>query len=79
MILGQLMVVEIVERRIVRMPDIDDRDGGIGQVGGDGFASHDGHRSNGEEHAAREELVFVRAAGVRENRGKRRHETADAA
>ena len=72
-IFGELMVIEVVERGVVDVADIDDRSRRIGEVGGGGFATDDGHRVDGEEDATGEEFVFVRAAGVGEDRGERCH------
>ena len=74
MVFRQLMMVEIVERGVMDVPDIDDRDGAVREVSGNGLTPHDAHRVNGEEHAACEEFVLMRAAGVGENRGERRHQ-----
>jgi hypothetical protein len=72
-ILGELVVVEIVERGIVVITDIDDGGGGSGEVGGRRFAADERHRVEREEDGAGEKLVFMSAAGVREDRGKSGH------
>ena len=74
----KLVVVEVVERGVVNVADIDDGDGRIGEIGGGGFAADDGRGVFGEEDAAGEKLVLMRAAGVGENRGEGRHESAQA-
>jgi len=72
-VFGQLVVVEIIERRLVAMADIEDGNGGIGEVVGGGLAALDGHGMFREENATGQELVFVRAAGMGENGGESRH------
>ena len=69
----ELVVVEVVERGVVAVADIDDGDGRIGEVGGRGFATDDGRGALGEKDAAGEEFVFMGTAGVREDGGKRGH------
>jgi hypothetical protein len=73
-IFGELVMIEVVAHGIVLVADIDDGGGGIGEVGGGRLAAHNGHRVEREENAAREELVFVRAAGMGEERGEGGHE-----
>ena len=68
-ILGQLMVVEIIELGSVLVPDIDDGGGGIGKVGGRRLAANDRRGAERDQDRAREEFVFVGTAGVREDRG----------
>ena len=68
-ILGQLMMVEIIELGGVLVPDVEHGGGGIGKVGGSGLAADDGRGVEREEDRAREEFVFVGTAGVREDRG----------
>jgi hypothetical protein len=73
-VFGKLVVVEIVEGGLVPVTDVDHGDGGIGEVGSRGLTADDGHGVERDEHAAGEELVFVGAAGMREDRGEREHE-----
>jgi hypothetical protein len=63
-----------VERRIVVITHIDDGGGGICEVGGRRFAADERHGVEREEDGAGEKLVFVSAAGVREDRVERIHE-----
>jgi hypothetical protein len=72
-VVGELVVVEIVERGLVAVPHIHHGDRGIGQVGLDRLAARDGDRGGGEEHAAGEKFILMGAARVREDRGERRH------
>lgn len=71
MIGGKLMMVEVVALRGVLTADIDDGDGGIGEILWGGFAADDGHAMYGGEEAAGEEFVFVGAAGMGEDEGQR--------
>jgi hypothetical protein len=66
-IFGQLVVVEIVERGLVPVADVDDGGGGRGQIGRGGFAAHERHGVQGKERTAREKLVFVGTSGMRED------------
>ena len=71
MIGGKLMMVEVVALRGVLTADIDDGDGGIGEILCGGFAADDGHAMYGGEEAAGEEFVFVGAAGMGEDEVQR--------
>ncbi len=66
-------MVEVIERGLVAVADVDHEGGGIGQVGFRGLAAKDRGGTEGEEESAGDELVFVRGAGVGDNRGKGRH------
>ena len=63
----ELVVVEIRLGGVVFAADIDDGDGGIGEVGRVGIPAFDGGAVGVDEDAAGEEIVFVGAAGVGEN------------
>jgi hypothetical protein len=65
-IFGELVVIEVISRRIVFVADIHDGDLRIVQIGGGGFAPNDGHGVQGEQDTAGEELVFMGAAGMGE-------------
>ncbi len=69
----ELVVVEIIERRLVTMADIDDGNGGIGEVVGQRLAALDGYGMFREENATGQELVFVGAARMSQDCGKNRH------
>lgn len=69
MIGRELMVIEVVSLRGVLAADIDDGNGGIGEVFGSGLAADDGHAMHGGEEAAGEEFVLMSAAGVGEDEG----------
>jgi hypothetical protein len=64
------MVVEVVPLGHMFATDIDDGDGGIGEIGLGRFAAHDGHAVNGGKEAAGEEFVLMRAAGMSEDEGE---------
>ena len=72
-VFGQLMVIEIIERRLVAMADIENGNGGIGEVVGQRLAALDGHGMFREENATGQELVFVGAARMGQDGGKNRH------
>ncbi len=61
------MVVEIPVFGLVQAAYVDHANGAIGQVGFDGFPALDFRSVSGEENAAREEFVFVGAAGMSED------------
>ena len=67
MIFRKLMVIEISPLRIVFATDIDNREGGVVQIRLIRFSSLDRGVVDGDKKAAREELVFVRTAGVRQD------------
>jgi hypothetical protein len=71
MIGGKLMMVEVVALRGVLTADIDDGDGGIGEILWGGFAADDGYAMCRCEEAAGEEFVFVGAAGMGEDEVQR--------
>ncbi len=61
------MVVEIPVFGLVQAAYVDHANGGVGQVGFDGFPALDFRSVSGEENAAREKFVFMGAAGMSEN------------
>ena len=67
MILGKLVMVEVSLVRLVRSAHIHHRDGGIGEVSAGGFPPDDWGGASGQQRAAGEKLVFVRASGVGQN------------
>jgi hypothetical protein len=69
MIGGKLMVVEVVSFGCVFAADIDDGDGGIGEIIHGGLAAYDGCPMHRSEEAAGEEFIFVGTTGVGENEG----------
>jgi hypothetical protein len=71
MIGRELMMVEVVALRGVLATDIDDGNGGVGKILWSGFTADDGHAVHGGEEAAGEEFVFMGAAGMGEDEGKR--------
>jgi hypothetical protein len=64
----ELMVIEIVPLGRVLAADIDDCDGGVGEIFLGGFAAYDGHAVHSGEEAAGEEFVFMRAARMGKNK-----------
>ena len=62
-----------IARRLVAMADIENGNGGIGEVVGQRLAALDGHGMFREENATGQELVFVGAARMGQDCGKNRH------
>ena len=65
MILRELVVIEVIRFGIVRTPYIDNAGGRIVQIRGVWIAAEDRNFIERSENAAREKLVFVRAARMR--------------
>ena len=57
----------------MHVSDVNDANAGVSQISRRGFAPHQRHTVDGEEDTACEELVFVSAAGMGENRLDLRH------
>ena len=69
MIGGELVVVEVVAGRIVFAAHIHHGDRHVIEILLCWLAAFDGHAVHGDEQAAREEFVLMRAAGVGEDQG----------
>lgn len=66
----KLVVVKVVPLWRVLAADIDDGNGGIGEVLWRGLAPDDGHAVHGGQQAAGEEFVLMGAAGMGEDEGE---------
>ena len=64
----ELMMVKVMQLRVVITTDIDDGDVRICQILRQRFSAHDGHRVNGSEEAASQQLIFMSAAGMGQNK-----------
>ena len=68
MIPGQLVMIEIVQRRFVAEADVDDTDAGIGELLRGRLAPDDRHGMKREQNAARQKLIVMGTARMSENR-----------
>ena len=69
MLAREVMVIKVLQRGIVRAADIDDRNTRVRQLLFRWVAAHNGAAILRNQHATREQVIFVRATWVRHDSG----------